>query len=174
MGEFSAAQFRDRVDNGRKVAIQIPSSSIATGSRCGVATCGASTSTARSVSPCWRVDQRGKIRFRKRSVPGGASGLQIREGPRDGPWWVRLLSFRHVREVHDDRAIAERVKLLDRERAFARGEGSSFRPICARALTYEFEMWYLFDPFRRVLDPFRDSAYRDALVSISNESHMRF
>src|SRR5262249_46563467 len=27
---------------------------------------------------------------RKRIVPGGASGLQIREGPRAGPWWVRL------------------------------------------------------------------------------------
>src|SRR5690606_12790088 len=23
-------------------------------------------------------------------APGGASGLQIREGPRAGPWWVRL------------------------------------------------------------------------------------
>src|SRR5216683_5294844 len=26
----------------------------------------------------------------KGSVPGGASGLQIREGPPAGPWWVRL------------------------------------------------------------------------------------
>ena len=25
-----------------------------------------------------------------RIAPGGASGLQIRVGPSDGPWWVRL------------------------------------------------------------------------------------
>jgi hypothetical protein len=42
--------------------------------------------------------------------------------------------------VHDDPEIAERVKLLDRERAFARGEGSSPADM-ARALD-EFEMWY--------------------------------
>src|ERR1019366_86944 len=31
-----------------------------------------------------------RAKFWRRSVPGGASGLQIREGPRAGPWWVRL------------------------------------------------------------------------------------
>src|ERR1039458_7493420 len=30
------------------------------------------------------------MEYRRRSVPGGTSGLQIREGPRGGPWWVRL------------------------------------------------------------------------------------
>ena len=31
-----------------------------------------------------------KAQFWKKIVPGGASGLQIREGPRAGPWWVQL------------------------------------------------------------------------------------
>lgn len=30
------------------------------------------------------------MQFRKRIVPGGAARLQIWEGPRAGPWWVRL------------------------------------------------------------------------------------
>ena len=44
----------------------------------------------RPVSARGRCDDRRKTRFRRRIVPGGASGLQIREGPRAGPWWVRL------------------------------------------------------------------------------------
>ena len=46
--------------------------------------------SARSVSPRRQSRTSGARRVRKRSVPGGASGLQIREGPRAGPWWVRL------------------------------------------------------------------------------------
>src|ERR1035437_3472044 len=34
--------------------------------------------------------QRHNNGFWKRSVPGGAAGLQIRKGPLDGPRWVRL------------------------------------------------------------------------------------
>jgi hypothetical protein len=52
-----------------------------------------------ALSQRWKVPFRSILRWiaprngcvpRKRSVPGGASGLQIREGPRGGLWWVRL------------------------------------------------------------------------------------
>jgi hypothetical protein len=35
--------------------------------------------------------------MRRRIVPGGTSGLQIRVGPSDGPWWVRLPSSSAIR-----------------------------------------------------------------------------
>ena len=90
--EFTAAQFRDRLDNGRKVAIQI----LEFFDRHGV--------TMRR-GDLRRINRHRLDLFRpspaakrieessssgRRIVPGGASGLQIREGPRAGPWWVRL------------------------------------------------------------------------------------
>ena len=86
-GEFIAAQFRDRLDNGRKVAIQI----LEFFDRHGVTL---RRGDLRRINP-HRLDLFGRparetTQFWKRSVPGGASGLQIREGPRAGPWWVRL------------------------------------------------------------------------------------
>ena len=88
-GQFGAAQFRDRLDNGRKVAIQI----LEFFDRHGV--------TLRR-GDLRRINKHRLDLFRrpegepvprelgKRIVPGGASGLQIREGPRAGLWWVRL------------------------------------------------------------------------------------
>ena len=79
----------------------------------------------------------------KRSVPGGASGLQIRERPRAGLWWVRLpLSSAKsgaakitatfvleelqaaardadLAEAAFRRQVATRVAELERDRAFA-------------------------------------------------------
>ena len=87
-GEFIAAQFRDRLDNGRKVAIQI----LEFFDRHGVTL---RRGDLRRMNP-QRLDlfrpagREPATGFWKRSVPGGASGLQIREGPRAGPWWVRL------------------------------------------------------------------------------------
>ena len=88
-GEFTAAQFRDRLDNGRKVAIQI----LEFFDRHGVTL---RRGDLRRINP-QRLDlfrrsaRRARRRaVRKRSVPGGASGLQIREGPSAGLWWVRL------------------------------------------------------------------------------------
>ena len=89
--QFTAAQFRDRVDNGRKVAIQI----LEFFDRHGVTL---RRGDLRRINK-HRLDLfrraadtagRDTSEFRKRLVPGGASGLQIREGPRAGPWWVRL------------------------------------------------------------------------------------
>ena len=87
-GQFTAAQFRDRLDNGRKVAIQI----LEFFDRHGVTM---RRGDLRRINK-HRLDlfrrpaEADANRFWKRIVPGGASGLQIREGPRAGPWWVRL------------------------------------------------------------------------------------
>ena len=99
-GQFTAAQFRDRLDNGRKVAIQI----LEFFDRHGVTL---RRGDLRRINK-HRLDLFRRpadeqiaptIEVRKRIVPGGASGLQIREGPRDGPWWVRTPSlFRHFRK----------------------------------------------------------------------------
>ncbi len=83
-GRFGAAEFRDRLENGRKVAIQI----LEYFDRQGFTM---RRGDWRRINPqphgrsCCRTTQSWR-----RCVPGGASGLQIREGPRDGPWWVRL------------------------------------------------------------------------------------
>jgi hypothetical protein len=91
LGQFTASQFRDRVDNGRKVAIQI----LEFFDRHGVTL---RRGDLRRVNK-HRLDLFRKLpeveenqdkELRRRIVPGGASGLQIREGPRAGPWWVRL------------------------------------------------------------------------------------
>ena len=92
-GQFTAAQFRDRLDNGRKVAIQI----LEFFDRHGVTL---RRGDLRRINPqrldLFRRPAEETPAFWKRSVPGGASGLQIREGPRAGPWWVRTPSlFRH-------------------------------------------------------------------------------
>ena len=77
VGLFSAAQFRDRLDNGRKVAIQI----LEFLDRHGVTM---RRGDLRRIN-ARRLDlfpRDGARRARgRRSVPGGASGLQIREGP---------------------------------------------------------------------------------------------
>ena len=84
---FTAAQFRDRVDNGRKVAIQI----LEFFDRHGVTL---RRGDLRRINQ-HRLDLFGPgdgfcRREWKRIVPGGAFGLQIRKGQRAGPWWVRL------------------------------------------------------------------------------------
>src|SRR5205085_3766449 len=92
-----------------------------------------------------RVAGRDEIEFGKRGVPGGAAGLQIREGPRAGSWWVRLplssATFKEctmipttasflgslqaaaakaeTAEVAFRRGIAERVNNFEHERAVA-------------------------------------------------------
>ena len=140
-GQFSAAQFRDRVDNGRKVAIQI----LEFFDRHGVTL---RRGDVRRINKhrldLFRRAAPDNSDFRKRIVPGGASGLQIREGPRAGPWWVQLplssatfknctmtpassfldalkLAAEKAERAEDDfrRETAERSKALDRERAFA-------------------------------------------------------
>ena len=86
-GEFTAAQLRDRLDNGRKVAIQI----LEFFDRHGVTL---RRGDLRRINKhrldLFRVGEASASKFWRRIVPGGASGLQIREGPRAGPWWVRL------------------------------------------------------------------------------------
>ena len=80
-------QFRDRLDNGRKVAIQI----LEFFDRHGVTLRRGDLRRMNTQRlDLFRAGARSARRFWKRSVPGGASGLQIREGPRAGPWWVRL------------------------------------------------------------------------------------
>ena len=89
-GEFIAARLRDRLDNGRKVAIQI----LEFFDRHGVTL---RRGDLRRINKhrldLFRVAEdarRSSKRKWRRIVPGGASGLQIREGPRAGLWWVRL------------------------------------------------------------------------------------
>ena len=77
-GQFSAAQFRDRLDNGRKVAIQI----LEFLDRHGVTL---RRGDLRRINPrrldLFRRDAAEADAIGRRIVPGGASGLQIREGP---------------------------------------------------------------------------------------------
>src|SRR5262249_40883041 len=97
--------------------------------------------SARSVPPPGGGAHR-SIACRKRSVPGGASGLQIRERPRAGLWWVRLplssATFPEQRmsaaflddlqaaartaqaaETPFRREVATRIAALEQARAFA-------------------------------------------------------
>ena len=87
-GKFTAAEFRDRLDNGRKVAIQI----LEFFDRHGFTI---RRQDLRRINPA-RIEffapksaQHGK---RRSPAPGGATGLQIRVGPSDGLRWVRLPS----------------------------------------------------------------------------------
>ena len=77
-GLFSAAQFRDRLDNGRKVAILI----LEFLDRHGVTL---RRGDLRRVNPrrldLFPRDGAEEPPLGRRSVPGGASGLQIRLGP---------------------------------------------------------------------------------------------
>ena len=87
-GAFTAAQFRDRVANGRKVAIQI----LDFFDRHGVTL---RKGDLRRVNK-HRLDLfgpamlSGDMRRWRRIVPGGAFGLQIRVGQRACLRWVRL------------------------------------------------------------------------------------
>ena len=156
-GQFIAAQFRDRLDNGRKVAIQI----LEFFDRHGVTL---RRGDLRRINK-HRLDlfrrprrqpNRRKHDSWKRIVPGGASGLQIREGPRAGPWWVRLPfssatsprarpmhanrcrssarsrrggQRRSSRERHYRREAAERIAALECERVFAFRRLNVMRPL---------------------------------------------
>src|SRR5262249_17088361 len=104
-------------------------------------------------TPPRSVSRGGRYDTGKRSVPGGASGLQIREGPRAGPWWVRLplSSASHeasamtpfldalaraatdaeAAEAAFRRDIATRAKALEQERAFAFRRLNFMRAIAA-------------------------------------------
>ena len=87
-GAFTAAQFRDRVASGRKVAIQI----LEFFDRHGVTL---RKGDLRRINP-HRLDLFGPFGDFigrcgwRRIVPGGAFGLQIRVGQRACPRWVRL------------------------------------------------------------------------------------
>ena len=100
-GKFTAADFRDRLDNGRKVAIQILR--ILRPARVHHPPPGSAPhqSGARSSSFAPKAAQAGK---RRSPAPGGATGLQIRVGPSDGLRWVRLPSSSATRltRPHDD------------------------------------------------------------------------
>ena len=86
-GRFTAAQFRDRLDNGRKVAIQI----LEFFDRHGFTI---RRQDMRRINPA-RIElfapTAGQAK-RRSPAPGGATGLQIRVGPSDGLRWVRLPS----------------------------------------------------------------------------------
>ena len=107
--EFSAAQLRDRLDNGRKVAIQI----LEFFDRHGVTLRRGDVRRInkhrhRPVSPSCKVR-----RFAEKAVSGGESSPVGRPDFKSGRgrepvlWWVRLPSlFRHVqRECNETRAI---------------------------------------------------------------------
>ncbi len=87
-GRFAVSQFRDRLDNGRKIAIEI------------LEYCDGRGLTVREGDlrrlnprrldlPAGANESRPQPALRRRIVPGGTSGLQIREGLLASPWWVR-------------------------------------------------------------------------------------
>ena len=140
-------------------------SSTATASRCGAATCAASTSIGWICFGARRIASGAHRRqyFRKRIVPGGASGLQIREGPRAGPWWVQLplssatfqectmtaISFldaleraaKQAAQAENDfrRESVAQVKVLERERAFAHRRLNFMRSVTEAVAAAESE-----------------------------------
>ena len=87
-GRFTAADFRDRLDNGRKVAIQI----LEFFDRHGFTI---RRQDLRRINPA-RIEffapKAAQNSKRRSPAPGGATGLQIRVGPSDGLRWVRLPS----------------------------------------------------------------------------------
>ena len=87
-GSFTAADFRDRLDNGRKVAIQI----LEFFDRHGFTI---RRQDLRRINPA-RIEffapKAAQADKRRSPAPGGATGLQIRVGPSDGLRWVRLPS----------------------------------------------------------------------------------
>ena len=131
-GRFNAAEFRDRLDNGRKVAIQILEYLRPPGLHHAARRLAADQS-----QPHWHVHPaRGSRagRDRRRCVPGGASGLQIREGSRDGPWWVQLpLSSASSTEGAAMTALAHHSRHARSGRARCRGRRDGVPPGGGRA-----------------------------------------
>ena len=137
-GWFTAAHFRDRMDNGRKVAIQI----LDFFDRHGLTL---RRGDLRRINP-HRLDLFGTSEAPrgKRIVPGGASGLQIRVGQRACPGWVRTpilfrqridrgdadsarSAGRHLRLAHQVEPARRRRLPGLRGRRRARGTGSGLR-----------------------------------------------
>ena len=63
--------------------------------------------------------------LRKRIVPGGASGLQIREGPQDGLWWVRLPLSSATPSAHVSQSARRSPRAASRASLGARGNARS-------------------------------------------------
>ena len=141
-GKFTAADFRDRLDNGRKVAIQI----LEFFDRHGFTM---RRQDLRRINPA-RIEffapKAAQTVKRRSPAPGGATGLQIRVGPSDGLRWVRLPSSSatpsrgfpmtpaamalvaefesaaksaQVAEAELRKTMTEQIARLERQRAFA-------------------------------------------------------